>query len=250
MEWKKPFDELDLILHTDQRGSLFEVFRFDDFNIPPSGYVYTFSINPHHRRGDHYHHKKVEWFTCVHGKAKVLLSTVDGQFSRVVDLSADNPKLVYAPAETDAVDLVIYAFTHGRNGDLFVQKAPAATLGTLAQALKETYASVNPKYGETEIKIIGPRHGEKLYETLVTSEEMAQAEDMGGYYRIPCDARDLNYDRSYFEGTAAKIVEPYHSHNTRRLDVEGMKELLLKLRFVKEDLGLIPRTKIKEIRSE
>lgn len=100
MEWKKPFDELDLILHTDQRGSLFEVFRFDDFNIPPSGYVYTFSINPHHRRGDHYHHKKVEWFTCVHGKAKVLLSTVDGQFSRVVDLSADNPKLVYAPAET------------------------------------------------------------------------------------------------------------------------------------------------------
>lgn len=166
-------------------------------------------------------------------------------------ITITNPEMTrFMMTLDDAVDLVIYAFTHGRNGDLFVQKAPAATLGTLAQALKETYASVNPKYGETEIKIIGPRHGEKLYETLVTSEEMAQAEDMGGYYRIPCDARDLNYDRSYFEGTAAKIVEPYHSHNTRRLDVEGMKELLLKLRFVKEDLGLIPRTKIKEIRSE
>ena len=175
----------------------------------------------------------------------------------VEQMEQGNPITITNPEMTrfmmtldDAVDLVVYAFTHGHNGDLFVQKAPAATLATLAQALKETYAKVDPKFGETEIRVIGSRHGEKLYETLVTSEEMAQAEDMGDYYRIPCDARDLNYDKSYFEGTAAKVVEPYHSHNTRRLDVEGMKELLLKLRFVKEDLGLIPRTKVKEIRSE
>lgn len=100
MEWKRPFDELELVPHTDQRGTLFEIIRFEDFNIPPSGYFYTFSINPHCRRGDHYHHKKVEWFTCVHGKAKVLLSTVNGKLSKVVELSADQPKLVYAPVET------------------------------------------------------------------------------------------------------------------------------------------------------
>lgn len=150
----------------------------------------------------------------------------------------------------DAVDLVIFAFTHGENGDLFVQKAPAATLDTLAHALRELYGQMNPEYESTEIKVIGSRHGEKLYETLVTSEEMAQAVDMGGYYRIPCDARDLNYDKSYFENHAAQLLEPYHSHNTKRLDVQGMKELLLKLRFVREDLGLQPRTKVKEIRSE
>ena len=151
----------------------------------------------------------------------------------------------------DAVDLVVYAFTHGRNGDLFVQKAPAATLSTLAQALKETYARIDPKYGETEVKVIGTRHGEKLYETLVTREEMLRAEDMGDYYRIPCDTRDLNYDKFFTEGSedVAKISD-YHSHNTRRLDVEGMKALLLKLRFIQEDLGLIPRAKARDIRSE
>lgn len=151
----------------------------------------------------------------------------------------------------DAVDLVVYAFTHGHNGDLFVQKAPAATLATLAQALKETYALIDPKYGETEVKIIGTRHGEKLYETLVTREEMVRAEDMGNYFRIPCDTRDLNYDKFFTQGNEdiAKI-EDYHSHNTKRLDVEGMKKLLLKLRFVREDLGLQPRAKAKEIRSE
>lgn len=100
MEWKKPYDVLDLVPHTDQRGTLFEVIRFEDFNIPTGGYIYTFSINPHFRRGDHYHHKKVEWFTCVQGKAKVLLSTVDGKFNKVIELSAAEPKLVYAPAET------------------------------------------------------------------------------------------------------------------------------------------------------
>lgn len=151
----------------------------------------------------------------------------------------------------DAVDLVVYAFTHGHNGDLFVQKAPAATLSTLAQALKETYAKINPKYGETEVRVIGTRHGEKLYETLVTREEMARAIDMGNYWRIPCDSRDLNYDKYFTEGNEdVSKIEDYHSHNTRRLDVEGMKELLLKLRFVREDLGLEARAKSKDIRSE
>ncbi len=139
----------------------------------------------------------------------------------------------------DAVDLVIYAFQHGHNGDLFVQKAPAATLDVLALALKELYAQVNPKYGQTEVKIIGTRHGEKLYETLVTREEMAKAEDMGNYFRIPCDNRDLNYDKFFVEGNQEMAkIEDYHSHNTRRLDVKGMKELLLKLAFIREDLNL------------
>lgn len=151
----------------------------------------------------------------------------------------------------DAVDLVIYAFTHGHNGDLFVQKAPAATLDTLATALKELYAQVDPKYGETEVKVIGTRHGEKLYETLVTREEMAKAIDMGDYYRIPCDTRDLNYDKYFTEGEGSlTTVEDYHSHNTRRLDVEGMKEELLRLRFVQADLGMIENDKPREIRSE
>ena len=151
----------------------------------------------------------------------------------------------------DAVDLVIYAFTHGENGDLFIQKAPAATLDVLAEALKQTYAKIDPKYGETEVRIIGTRHGEKLYETLVTCEEMAKAIDMGDYYRIPCDTRDLNYDKYFTVGNeSVNKVKDYHSHNTRRLNVEGMKELLLKLRFIQEDLGMLPRIKAREIRSE
>ena len=151
----------------------------------------------------------------------------------------------------DAVDLVVYAFTHGHNGDLFVQKAPAATLSTLAQALKEVYAKIDPKYLDTEVKIIGTRHGEKLYETLVTREEMVRAIDMGDYYRIPCDTRDLNYDKYFTKGNEeVSKVEDYHSHNTRRLDVGGMKALLMKLRFIREDLGLEVKSKSKEIRSE
>ena len=151
----------------------------------------------------------------------------------------------------DAVDLVVYAFTNGHNGDLFVQKAPAATLATLAQALKQTYAKVNPEYGKTEVKVIGTRHGEKLYETLVTREEMVRAIDMGEYYRIPCDTRDLNYEKFFTKGNeAVSKIEDYHSHNTKRLDVEEMKKLLLKLRFIQEDLGLKPKAKSKEIRSE
>lgn len=145
----------------------------------------------------------------------------------------------------DAVDLVIYAFTHAHNGDLFVQKAPAATLDTLATALKEIYKT------DTEVKTIGTRHGEKLYETLVTREEMVRAVDMGDYYRIPCDTRDLNYDKFFTKGNEeVSKIEDYHSHNTRRLDVEGMKELLMKLRFIREDMGLEARAKAREIRSE
>ena len=151
----------------------------------------------------------------------------------------------------DAVDLVIYAFTHGKNGDLFVQKAPAATLDVLAEALKQTYAKIDPKYGETEVKVIGTRHGEKLYETLVTREEMARAIDMGDYYRIPCDTRDLNYDKFFTEGNEkVSKIEDYHSHNTVRLDIEGMKEQLMRLRFVQADLGMIETDTKREIRSE
>lgn len=151
----------------------------------------------------------------------------------------------------DAVDLVIFAFTHGHNGDLFVQKAPAATLSTLAEALKQIYSKLDPKYGKTEVKIIGTRHGEKLYETLVTREEMVKAIDMGNYYRIPCDTRDLNYDKFYTTGSeAVSKIDDYHSHNTYRLNIEEMKEQLMRLRFIQADLGLIePETK-REIRSE
>lgn len=149
-------------------------------------------------------------------------------------ISITNPEMTrFMMTLDDAVDLVIYAWQHGNNGDLFVQKAPAATLTVLAQALKELYNV------DTEIKIIGTRHGEKLYETLVTQEEMAKSEDMGDYYRIPCDTRDLNYDK-YFKEGSEKIneVETYHSHNTTRLDVESMKNLLLKLKIIRQDLGL------------
>ena len=131
----------------------------------------------------------------------------------------------------DAVDLVLYAFEHGQNGDLFVQKAPAATLDILAQALKELYHS------DCSVRSIGTRHGEKLYETLVTREEMAKSIDMGNYFRIPCDNRDLNYDKFFVEGEE-KIskIEDYHSHNTHRLNIVEMKALLMKLDLIKEDL--------------
>lgn len=133
----------------------------------------------------------------------------------------------------DAVDLVLYAFEHGNGGDLFVQKAPAATLDVLAAALKDLYKSDVP------VRVIGTRHGEKLYETLVSREEMAKAEDMGEYFRIPCDTRDLNYDKFFVEGQEkVSVIEDYHSHNTARLDVEGMKKLLLKLEMIREEVGM------------
>lgn len=131
----------------------------------------------------------------------------------------------------DAVDLVLYAFQHGSNGDLFIQKAPAATLDVLATALKKLYKK------DTIVRVIGTRHGEKLYETLVTREEMAKAEDMGDYFRIPCDTRDLNYDKFFSVGNPQMTtIEDYHSHNTHHLDIEEMKALLLNLDFIRNDL--------------
>lgn len=131
----------------------------------------------------------------------------------------------------DAVDLVLFAFENGNQGDLFVNKAPAATIGDLAKAIKEL-AKV-----DNEIKIIGTRHGEKLYETLCTREEMVKAEDMGDFYRIPADNRDLNYSMYFSEGEKNLAeIEDYHSHNTERLDVEGVKNLISKLALVKKEL--------------
>ncbi|MEN6621159.1 MAG: polysaccharide biosynthesis protein [Smithella sp.] len=131
----------------------------------------------------------------------------------------------------DAVDLVIHAFENGNPGDIFVQKAPAATLETLAKALKKLFRS------ENKIRIIGTRHGEKLYETLLTREEMARAEDMSNYFRIPADIRDLNYACYFTEGQMnVSCHTDYHSHNTRRLDEDGMIELLMKLDFIRHAL--------------
>lgn len=131
----------------------------------------------------------------------------------------------------DSVDLVLYAFKHGKQGDLFVQKAPASTVADLAQALKELFIKSNP------IRIIGTRHGEKLYESLISREEMAKAEDMGGYYRIPADNRDLNYAQYVSEGEEKlSHLDDYTSHNTDRLTIEQIKQLLLKLDYIKEEL--------------
>lgn len=131
----------------------------------------------------------------------------------------------------DAVDLVMFAFENGNSGDIFVHKAPAATIEVLAQALIDLYSS------KSKIKYIGTRHGEKIYETLVNREEMAKAEDLKHFYRIPSDNRDLNYNKFFNQGNIKNsVAEDYHSHNTERLDVEGMKKLLLKLDFIKEDI--------------
>ena len=131
----------------------------------------------------------------------------------------------------DSVDLVLHAYEHGTQGDIFVQKAPASTVADLAQALRELFVEENP------VKVIGTRHGEKLYETLVSREEMARAEDIGRYYRIPADNRDLNYNMYVTDGEV-KISEldDYTSHNTERLDVHQIKELLLEVDFIKKQL--------------
>lgn len=132
----------------------------------------------------------------------------------------------------DSVDLVLYAYEHGQQGDIFVQKAPASTVADLAQAVKEIFNKDN------EVKVIGTRHGEKLYESLISREEMAHATDMGGYYRIPADNRDLNYAKYFSEGeTAISELEDYTSHNTHRMNVEQIKTLLLKLDYIKEELN-------------
>jgi len=132
----------------------------------------------------------------------------------------------------DAVDLVLYAFNNAKQGDLFVQKAPASTIADLAQAIKELMNR------DTEVKIIGTRHGEKLYETLVTREELAKAEDLGGYFRVPVDGRDLNYNKYFIEGEEqVSHTEDYNSHNTRRLNVQEVKDLLTGLYYMKQELG-------------
>lgn len=132
----------------------------------------------------------------------------------------------------DSVDLVLYAFEHGKQGDIFVQKAPASTVADLAQALKDLFSKDNP------VREIGTRHGEKLYESLISREEMAKAQDMGGYYRIPADNRDLNYAQYFSEGEERiSHQEDYTSHNTERLNVEQVKKLLLKLDYIKEELN-------------
>jgi UDP-N-acetylglucosamine 4,6-dehydratase/5-epimerase len=133
----------------------------------------------------------------------------------------------------DSVDLVLHAFEHGKQGDIFVQKAPASTVDDLANALKELFGKDN------KINVIGTRHGEKLYESLISREEMVKAEDMGGYYRIPADNRDLNYAQYFSEGEE-KIShqEDYTSHNTERLNVSQVKALLLKLEYIKDQLDV------------
>lgn len=150
------------------------------------------------------------------------------------DLTITDPNMTrFMMTLEDAVDLVIFAWKNGRNGDLFVQKAPAATIATLAEAVIDLYKST------AKVKVIGTRHGEKLYETLVTREEMAKSEDMDNYYRVPCDTRDLNYDKYFVKGEERfSLTEDYHSHNTLRLDKDGMKKLLFKLPMIREDLRL------------
>jgi UDP-glucose 4-epimerase len=158
----------------------------------------------------------------------------------VEQIKAGNPITVTDPNMTrylmsldEAVDLVLFAFQNGNQGDLFVQKAPASTIGDLAQAIKELFDAPNP------VQVIGTRHGEKLYETLCTREEMAKATDLENFYQIPADTRDLNYGK-YFETGDQKTssLEDYNSHNTHRLNVEEVKEKLLALDYIQEELEL------------
>jgi UDP-glucose 4-epimerase len=144
-------------------------------------------------------------------------------------ITITDPKMTrFLMSLEEAVELVLFAFEHGNSGDLFVNKAPAGTIGDLAQALKEMCKADN------EIKVIGTRHGEKLYETLCTREEMVKAEDMGDFHRIPADNRDLNYAQYFSEGGQdISLVEDYHSHNTVQQDVDGMKKLLSKLPIIR-----------------
>jgi UDP-N-acetylglucosamine 4,6-dehydratase/5-epimerase len=158
------------------------------------------------------------------------------QIRQGIPLTITDPKMTrFMMSLDDAVDLVLYAYEHGRPGDIFVQKAPAATIETLARALLGLFHADNP------IRIIGTRHGEKLYETLVTREEMAHAEDLGGYYRLPADSRGLDYSIYFSEGeTRVSEAEDYHSHNTRQLGVEELSEMLLRLPEVREELATWP----------
>jgi UDP-N-acetylglucosamine 4,6-dehydratase len=154
------------------------------------------------------------------------------QIKNGLPLTITDPNMTrFLMSLNDAVDLVLFAFENGNQGDLFVNKAPAATISDLALAIKELAKVKN------EINIIGTRHGEKLYETLCTREEMVKAEDMGDFYRIPADNRDLNYSMYFSEGEKnIATIEDYHSHNTERLNVEGVKNLISKLALVRKEL--------------
>ena len=154
------------------------------------------------------------------------------QIKNKESITITDPKMTrFLMSLEEAVELVLFAFENGRPGDLFVNKAPAGTIGDLAQALKEMFNS------ENEFKIIGTRHGEKLYETLCTKEEMNKAEDMGEFYRIPSDNRDLNYARYFSEGKENSLeIEDYNSHNTEQCDIESMKNLLKGLPLIQSEL--------------
>ncbi len=150
------------------------------------------------------------------------------------DLTVTDPHMTrFMMTLEDAVDLVLFAYENGRNGDVFIQKSPASTIHDLAKALIELYKS------KSKIKVIGTRHGEKLYETLVNREEMAKATDMGHYFRVSADNRSLNYESYFSEGQKKlSVLEDYHSHNTERLDVEGTKKLLMKIEMIRQDIGV------------
>lgn len=154
------------------------------------------------------------------------------QIKNNLDITITDPSMTrYLMSLDDAVDLVLFAFENGDNGDLFVQKAPASTIQTLAQAIKELFPATN-----SEMKVIGTRHGEKVYETLCTREEMLKAEDLGGFYRVPADNRNLNYEKYFEEGNDYSEVTDYNSHNTYRLSVSETKELLLSIDYIQEEL--------------
>lgn len=152
------------------------------------------------------------------------------QLLRGQPLTVTDPNMTrFLMSLDESVDLVLYAFEHARSGDIFVQKAPASTVGVLANAMRELLGRDNP------VKVIGTRHGEKLFESLVSREEMVRAEDLGNYYRIPADSRDLNYDKYFVEGEReVSKIEDYTSHNTVRLDLAQVKNLLLRLDIIKE----------------
>uniref|UniRef100_UPI0028976FC2 polysaccharide biosynthesis protein n=1 Tax=Proteiniclasticum ruminis TaxID=398199 RepID=UPI0028976FC2 len=146
-------------------------------------------------------------------------------------LTITNPDMTrYLMSLEEAVELVLFAFQHGQAGDIMVQKSPASTIMDLAIAVKELF------HADNEIKIIGTRHGEKVYETLLTKEEFHVAEDLKDFYRVPADQRDLNYDKYFVEGVEERLEEEYTSHNTYRLTVEEVKEKLLQLEYIQNEL--------------
>ena len=171
-----------------------------------------------------------ETIVCLTRYGNVMASR--GSVKSGKNLTITDPNMTrFLMSLEEAVELVLFAFEHGNAGDLFVNKAPAGTIGDLAVALKELFNANNP------LAIIGTRHGEKLYETLCTREEMIKAEDMGYFYRIPADNRDLNYAQYFSQGEKdISLIEDYHSHNTSQVDIEGMKKLLLKLPLIRKEV--------------